>query len=121
MDIESFVSQALEQLGAGISKARGKPGITISPSPYMRDDRSNLAGDHLVDSSPGSNNIMINFVEFDLSVTVTKRAESEAGAKLKLEVIGLDLGGAELKGGVDQTRVQRIKFQVPVSFPPPQH
>jgi len=25
-------------------------------------------------------------------------------------VIGLDLGGAELKGGVDHTRVQRIKF-----------
>ena len=29
----------------------------------------------------------------------------------------LDLGGAELKGGLDHTRVQRIKFQVPVSFP----
>ena|SRR5438034_4003424 len=32
-------------------------------------------------------------------------------------VIGLDLGGAELKGGVDHMHVQRIKFQVPVSFP----
>jgi hypothetical protein len=50
-------------------------------------------------------------------VIVTKRVESGAGAKAKLEVIGLDLGGAELKGGVDHTRVQRIKFQVPVSFP----
>jgi hypothetical protein len=30
---------------------------------------------------------------------------------------GDDFGGAELKGGVDRTHVQRIKFQVPVSFP----
>jgi len=117
MDIESFVSEALQQLGAGIEKARGSKGITISPPPYTRDDRSNLAGDHLLDSSHGSNNIMIVFVDFDLSVTVTKHVEGSAGAKAKLEVIGLDLGGAELKGGVDHTRVQRIKFQVPVSFP----
>ena len=46
MNIESFVSQTLEQLGAGVVKAHGKPGVTISPRPYMRDDTSNTAGDH---------------------------------------------------------------------------
>jgi hypothetical protein len=111
MDIESFVSQALEQLGSGISKARGKPGITISPRPYRAS--STVAG-HLIDKSGGGG---VNFVEFDLSVAVRSHVDSSAGAKAKLEVIGLDLGGAELKGGVDHTRVQRIKFQVPVSFP----
>lgn len=113
MDIDSFVSQALEQLGSGISKARGKPGIRIASQAFMQ-ERTNTAGDRLVEK--GTRNI-INFVEFDLSVAVRSHVEGGAGAKAKLEVIGLDLGGAELKSGVDHTRVQRIKFQVPVSFP----
>jgi NTP-dependent ternary system trypsin peptidase co-occuring protein len=115
MDIESFVSEALEQLGSGISKARGRPGIRISPNPYT-EEATNTAAGHAVDRGRDGGGI-ITFVEFDLSVIVTKSVEGSAGAKAKLEVIGLDLGGAELKGGVDHTRVQRIKFQVPVSFP----
>ena len=112
MDIESFVSEALEQLGAGIEKARGKPGIRVAPTPML--GGGNKAADHAV--TQGTRDI-INFIEFDLSVAVRSHVDSSAGAKAKLEVIGLDLGGAELKGGIDQTRVQRIKFQVPVSFP----
>lgn len=54
MNIENFVSQTLKQLGAGVAKAQGEPGITISPSPYMRDDSSNLAGDRLI-ARPGHN------------------------------------------------------------------
>jgi hypothetical protein len=116
MDIESFVSQALEQLGSGISKARGKNlGIRISPTAYM-DENTNTAGGRLVDDR---GHYIVSFVEFDLSVAVHSHGEGSAGVKAKLEVIGLDLGGAELKGGLDHTHVQRIKFQVPVSFPAP--
>jgi hypothetical protein len=113
MDIDSFVSQALEQLGSGISKARDTPGIRISPSPFIN-EHTNTAGDRVIDSR---GHFIVSFVEFDLSVVVRSHVDGSAGAKAKLEVIGLDLGGAELKGGVDHTRVQRIKFQVPVSFP----
>ena len=112
MNIEDFVSKTLEQLGAGIAKAHGKPGATISPSPYMREDTSNTAGDHLVEIGSGR---LIVFVDFDLSVIVRSKVAAEAGAKL--EVLGFDIAGAKLDGGVDHTRVQRIKFQVPVSFP----
>jgi len=73
MDIETFVSQTLEQLGAGVEKAKGKPGISVSPVPYARDDRSNLAGDRLIDSR--CNGAIIVFVHFDLSLVVTTRAE----------------------------------------------
>jgi hypothetical protein len=114
MDIESFVSEALEQLGAGVEKVRDKPGITISPEPILRDDPSNLAGDRIVTQSSRA---IVVYVEFDLSVVVRSRVEGGAEAKAKLEVLGLDLGGARMEGGIDHTRVQRIKFQVPVSFP----
>lgn len=113
MDIERFVSQALEQLGAGVAKAQGKPGITISLRPYMRDDPSNTAGGHLVDS--GSQAVIV-FVEFDLSVVV--RSHIAGGADAKLEVLGIDLGGGKIDSGIDHTRIQRMKFQIPVSFPP---
>ncbi len=112
MKIESFVSQALEQLGAGIEKVKDKPGIRISPIPYT-DPSSNLAGGRLIDSQ--GNGAIIVFVQFDLSVVVTKHAAGEA--KAGLEVLGLDFGGGKLEGGVDHTKVQRIKFEVPVSFP----
>jgi hypothetical protein len=112
MNIESFVSQALEQLGAGIDKVKDKPGIRISPIPYT-DPSTNLAGNRLIDSR--GNDAIIVFVQFDLSVVVTKHAEG--GVKAALEVLGLDLGGGKPEGGVDHTKVQRIKFEVPVSFP----
>jgi len=32
-------------------------------------------------------------------------------------MLGLDVGGGKIEGGIDHTRVQRIKFEVPVSFP----
>jgi hypothetical protein len=68
MNVEDFVREALQQLGAGIASVQGRPGITVSPRPYMRDDPSNTAGDHLVDSS---GQVIIEFVEFDLSVVVS--------------------------------------------------
>ena len=113
MDIETFVSQTLEQLGAGIAKAKDKPGISVSPVPYARDDQSNLAGDRLIDSR--GNGAIIVFVQFDLSVVVTTRAEG--GVKAGLQVLGVELGGGKVEGGIDHTRVQHVKFEVPVSFP----
>jgi hypothetical protein len=78
MDIESFVSQTLKQLGAGVAKAaKGNPGIKISPMV----DMSRIEGGLLVDAGTGS---MINSVEFDLSVIVRSRVEGGAEAKVEL-------------------------------------
>jgi hypothetical protein len=118
MDIESFVSQALEQLGAGVNKARSAPGVRISPSP-LTNPQTNTAGDRLVTDQTTD---IVSFVEFDLSVVVAAHVQGGAEVKAKanlLQVVDLDFGGAKLEGGIDHTRVQRIKFQVPVSFPAP--
>jgi hypothetical protein len=57
-----------------------------------------------------------SLISHSLSVAATSRVEGGAEAKAQLQVIGLDLGGAELKGGVDHTRVQRVKFQGPIAL-----
>jgi hypothetical protein len=111
MDIETFVSQTLQQLGAGVAKAKDTPGIRISPVPTTPSVASK--GEHLIDSR-GTGAIVV-FVQFDLSVVVTTRAEG--GVKAGLEVLGVELGGGKVEGGIDHTRVQHVKFEVPVSFP----
>lgn len=113
MNIETFVSEALEQLGAGVAKVKGNPAISLSPVPYT-DEKTNQAGDRLIDSR--GNEAIIVFVQFDLSVVVSGHVEG--GAKAGLQVLGFDIGiGGKVEGGIDHTRVQRIKFEVPVSFP----
>ncbi len=52
-------------------------------------------------------------VEFDLSVTVQEKFEGEAGANLTVLGIG---GKGAVGSSIDQTRIQRIKFQVPIAF-----
>jgi hypothetical protein len=108
MNIENFVSETLKQLGAGVKNARTAPGIRISPSPYMRDDSSNLASDRLV-AYPGHD--LIGFVDFDLSVVVGSQVSGEAHAGI--EALGfIDVAGGKLDGGVDHTGVQHVKFTI---------
>jgi hypothetical protein len=113
MNIESFVSESLRQIGAGVQSAHEQPGIKISPQPLRVVGDTTLAG-NMVDQA--SRRVIV-LVEFDLSVVVQAKIEGEAAAKL--EVIGLNLGGGKVDAGIDQTRTQRIKFHVPVTFPPP--
>jgi hypothetical protein len=111
MNIQSFVSEALRQIGTGVQSAHGQPGIKISPIPFRVAGTESLAG-HMLDNATKG---LIVLVEFDLSVVVQAKLEGEASAKL--EVVGFNLGGGKIDTGIDQTRTQRIKFSVPVTFP----
>lgn len=112
MDIESFVSEALQQIGRGVWKSHGKKGVTVTPRPYLADNNSNTAGGHMIDSSTDR---LIVLVEFDLSVAVRSTASGSAGAGL--EVLGIG-GKGKVDAGIDHTRTQHIKFHVPISFTP---
>lgn len=116
MNIEGFISQTLQQIGAGIVAGQKQPGITVSPRPYLPDDPSNTATGHMIDQK--SQRIIV-LVQFDLSVVVQSKIGGDLSAKL--EVLGVDFGGGKLEAGFDQTRVQRVKFHVPVTFPPSQN
>jgi hypothetical protein len=76
MNIESFVSEALEQLGAAVEKVKGKPGISVAPVPYA-EEGSNLAGNRLIDSR--GNGAIAVFVQFDL--TLARRRGRRAAAE----------------------------------------
>jgi hypothetical protein len=107
MNVQEFISESLRQISAGVASAKGEKGITISPQPEIN---SILASKQLVTSGDYRSIIM---VEFDLSVTVQEKFEGEAGANLTVLGIG---GKGAVGSSIDQTRIQRIKFQVPIAF-----
>jgi len=116
MNIESFVSESLRQIGSGVLSAHEQPGIKISQQPLrIAGGDATLAG-HMVDQASRRTIVL---VEFDLSVIVTAKADGSVSAKL--EVFSFDFGGGKVEAGIDHTHTQRVKFQVPVTFTPPTH
>jgi hypothetical protein len=89
------------------------PGLTYSY--YPPEGALAQCGNKVV-TQDGFQAIML--VEFDLSVAVQSKLEGEAGAGLTVLGVG---GKGEISSSIDQTRVQRIKFQVPIAFTPHAH
>lgn len=109
MNVEEFVSESLRQIGAGVVRAAACPGINVSPRPHGGPETSATVGHLRADGK------LIVLVEFDLSVSVQSKLEGTAGGGLTVLGIG---GKADVSGGLDQTRVQRLKFQIPVTLNP---
>jgi hypothetical protein len=110
MNVQDFVSESLRQLNAGVRAVKDEKGIIVSPQPLA--GRDNTAAGHML-TSDGYQAIML--LEFDLSVTVQSTLEGKAGADLTVLGVG---GKGDISSSIDQTRVQRIKFQIPVAFTP---
>ena len=109
MNIQEFISETLRQISAGVSGASGENGIELNPRPLL-DEHSNSQVGHMINSR-GRHPIVL--IEFDLAVTVHSKIEGFAAAGLTVLGIG---GKGEINSGIDQTRVQRVKFHVPISF-----
>ena len=88
MNIEGFISQTLQQIGAGIVAGQKQPGITVSPRPYLPDDPSNTATGHMIDQK--SQRIIV-LVQFDLSVVVQSKIGGDLSAILEAESSRLGL------------------------------
>ncbi len=118
MNIQDFVSETLRQIGDGVVAASTSKGIEISPRPLGGQDANKAVGS-LVARDVNDGRRLIEFIEFDLSVTVQAKVEGSAGAEIALSFIGG--GKGEVSSGLDQTRVHRVKFRVPVIFKSPGH
>ncbi|SRR6266446_460868 len=108
MEIEKFVEQALRSIRKGAAAAAEEPGLEINPKPYLRDD--NTAGGHIIAQKTSS---PILFIKFDLSVIVQAGQTEESGGKIKVLGVG---GETSLTSKLDQTRIQRISFDIPITF-----
>jgi len=139
MELKSFVEQTLVQIVHGIHDAQGKAasfGGAINPllaeeldpnkrakHPGHQLDKEVLSGANLLLTHM---NRVADMVEFDIAITVAETSkdghEKDASGKAGFNISVLS---AEIGKGVKSTkesersdsRVSRVKFRVPVSFP----
>jgi hypothetical protein len=116
MNIQDFISETLRQIGDGVTAASTSKGIEISPRPLGGQD-ANIAVGSLVAHDANDKRRLIEFVEFDLSVTVQAKIAGNAGAEIALAFVAG--GKGEISSGLDQTRIHRVKFRVPIIFKSP--
>lgn len=99
---KEFVAHTLLQIIEGVSDAQERvpSGATINPRPTdgKRSERS------------------VHNVAFDVAVTVSEGSEARAGAGLMIPAIGL---GAHARKSEENTAINRIRFDVPISFAKP--
>lgn len=110
MDIKGFVEIALTQIIEGAISANES--IKESGALISSKDVRPLRESTTYNTTTGN---LVNLIEFDIAVTVNEKDIAEGGAGIK--VAGLSIGGGLQKESVNQT-ISRIKFTVPLTFPP---
>lgn len=115
MLLEEFVSETLKQIMSGV-KAAQEPitemGATVNPLGII-DPRS-------TDSRPKQPFVpqkgILHSVDFDVALTVAKGKKAKGG--FAVVVAGFLGGGAHAQTEKSERIVSRVRFSVPVTYPP---
>ncbi len=110
MNLETFVSESLQQIIAGVRSAQ-----RLSPASAIINPRGKTA---VADDAPTElhSGLPVHQVEFDIAVTVAESHEGKAGGGLV--VIGIGLAGNKSSKS-ETSSVSHIKFSVPIVWPDP--
>ena len=111
MKLSDFVSQTLTELIDGVKKAQRygrEQGAEIN---------ANIASGIVREQKrlPSQTGGVIEFIEFDIAVTSSEGEQTQGGVGVFVGPIGL---GAKGKSESQNSSVNRIKFSVPIAFPP---
>jgi len=112
MELKDFVKETLSQIVSGIHSAQlsvGSMGAIVNPKAitqregilYLADGTSDLR--------------TVQMVDFEVSLTHTQDDEARGGIAVLFGAIGI---GAQGKTETGSSAVNRVKFSVPVRFPP---
>jgi len=114
MDLDKFVEDALIGIIRGVSAAQEATGTgLINPTDIM----------YQADDAPKTHYFvrygnLVDFVQFDIAVTVSEAGGSEGGGKIK--VFASEIGG-KLDKRTESTNASRMKFEVPIVLPQSGH
>ena len=109
IDLEEFIFETLTKISRGVAKAQNA---------IVKDQR--LKGAEInpiikLDDLKLGEWVRREEVEFDVSITQTKKEGSKASIGVALGNIGF---GARLKSYLEGNEVNRIRFKVPIRFKP---
>lgn len=115
MDLKDFVKTAIVSVIDAVAEAQqavAAKGAQVNPA-----DRSLTAGDGrtLVVDADDHATALIEEIEFDVAVTTGSQSDLEGGAGIKVWSIDF---GMKSKGSSTDQQVSRIRFRVPIVYPP---
>lgn len=108
MNLKDFVTETLEQILEGVSKAKPKYGEG-KVAPVLRDGDDDMK---TLRTRDGGRSAFL--VEFDVALSVTESSQTGAGGGLT--VFSVASMKAEKDQKTESSTVSRIKFSVPISF-----
>jgi hypothetical protein len=118
MELKDFINETLTQIMQGIRDAQSdesKHGGEINPriiiGDYLLDRKEEIrrAGMMLSDMHEA-----IDFVNFDVAVTVTEATGTKGGIGILMGVVG---AGSQGQSSASSGSLNRIQFRIPVSYP----
>ena len=112
MDLKQFVSETLVQILDGISEARQKATLQKSDAevaPRIRTQGTNFINSGMVTSGGHA----VQFVKFDVALTVTEGTGTKGGIGVVAGVLNLGTTGQSQS---ENSSVTRVQFDVPIIF-----
>ncbi len=118
MELSEFVEKSLNQIIDGVINAQKyaqEKGASVNP--FGLDWKQEVRGQNLIVNTRIDQEFELipQMIDFDVAVTVTEGGETKAGIGVFAGAIGI---GTQAKIDDTNTKVSRIKFTIPVTFPP---
>lgn len=110
MDLKTFVSEVITQVGEGILDAQEKAQCRYHVGNVV--DARGI----LIDMSKQDNMPNVHAVAFDIAVVVQGRDGTQKGGEISIPIVKLELGGKKTTEQINE-ETSRVMFSVPVVWP----
>lgn len=111
MELRQFVSDALVEIFEGVKDAKKKLSDEGGINPAPMGNAADYAG---TTGFMACGRKIATFVDFDVAVTAAEGTGTKGGIGVFAGVVGL---GSQGQSSESNSKVSRIRFQVPVLFP----
>ena len=110
MDLKTFVSEVITQVGEGILDAQERSNNQYSVSPLVGFSDGNI---QLTGSEKQS---YVQSIDFDIAIVVQDKDGTQAGGKLSIPFVNLSLGASNSEEKLTGN-TSRVRFSIPVVWP----
>ena len=118
MELKLFVKETLTQIIEGVTEAQTKAkesGAVINPMGYFTEGQHKVIK-WLPERATGEEWREGQIVEFDVSVVVSEKDETQGGAGIQIASVVIGVG-VSAKSADENSMVSRLKFSVPLFLP----
>jgi len=113
INLEDFVSEVLQQLINGVKKAQQHAKDNDAHINSNRIKRDFNTTDFRITNENAK--VLVQEIEFDVAVSVSAQGNLKGGMGLVIPALGI---GYQAEKETVNSTVSRVKFKIPVAFPP---